>query len=142
MFDQRTWRRFRRFSSLFVLLWLALGALAMATADLANATLAATEAWHLLVCPSTLIIGFAGIALGLCGARLVLLTRTGGCLLMLAGWLLLLMPVQIAALIFVFSATSGLTAIILALCISLEWPGLASWVSTLVTVRWGHSRSY
>ncbi|PTY35958.1 hypothetical protein BGP77_01120 [Saccharospirillum sp. MSK14-1] len=140
MFDHRTWQRFRHFSSLFALLWLALGALALTTAELVDTAHAATEAWHMLVRPSALIIGAAGIALGLWGARLVLLTRTGGCLLMLAGLLLLLMPVQIAALFFVFSATSGLTAAILALCISLEWPGLASWLSTLVTVRWGHSR--
>lgn len=135
MFDHRTWQRFRRFSCLFALLWLALGALALSTADLADTGWAVTEAWQLLGQPSALIIIGAGIALGLGGARLVLLTRTGGCLLMLAGLLLLLMPVQIAALSFVFSATSGLTAIIMALCVSLEWPGLASWLSVWAAER-------
>lgn len=142
MFDHRTWQRFRRNSSLFALLWLALGGLALLTADLANTTAAANEAWQLLSRPSAVVIGVVGVAICAWGIRLVLLTRTGGFLLMLAGLLLLLMPVQIAALMFVFSATSGLTAIILALCISLEWPGLASWLSTAVTVRWGRSYAY
>lgn len=134
MFDHRTWQRFRRNSSHFALIWLALGAIALLFADLADTTLAAAEAWHLLTQPSALIIGLAGVALSLWGARALGLTRTGGCLLILAGLLLLLMPVQIAALSFVFSATSGLTAIILALCISLEWPGLAGWLSVWATL--------
>lgn len=140
MFDYRTWQRFSRNSSHFALLWLALGGIALLTADLADTTEAAQEAWHLLARPSVIIIAVAGIGISLWGIRMVLLTCTGGCLLMLAGLLLLLMPVQIAALMFVFTATSGLTATVLALCISLEWPGLASWLSTSATVRLGHTQ--